>query len=68
MNVSALALVSNVERDGRVLVGYGFSSNGRYSQSGLLRERFIPRLLGTDPKSSWTTAGGTSTRTRSGRS
>jgi L-alanine-DL-glutamate epimerase-like enolase superfamily enzyme len=45
MTVSALALISDIERDGRVLVGYGFSSNGRYAQSGLLRDRFIPRLL-----------------------
>lgn len=45
MTVSALALVSDVERDGRPLVGLGFNSNGRYAQSGLLWERFIPRLL-----------------------
>jgi len=27
------------------VVGFGFNSNGRYAPSGLLRERFIPRLL-----------------------
>ncbi|HWK00537.1 MAG TPA: enolase C-terminal domain-like protein, partial [Xanthobacteraceae bacterium] len=26
------------------VVGFGFNSNGRYSEQGLLRERFIPRL------------------------
>ncbi|MFN3449325.1 MAG: enolase C-terminal domain-like protein [Roseococcus sp.] len=31
--------------DGRSATGYGFNSNGRYAQEGLLRERFIPRLL-----------------------
>lgn len=30
---------------GRSATGYGFNSNGRYAQPGLLRERFIPRLL-----------------------
>jgi hypothetical protein len=49
MNASAVAVVSDVVRDGRSLVGYGFNSNGRYAQSGLLRDRFIPRLLAADP-------------------
>jgi len=49
MTVSALALVTDVIRDGRPVVGYGFNSNGRYAQGGLLRERFIPRLLAADP-------------------
>ena len=38
-------------RDGRRVVGYGFNSNGRYGQGGLIRERFAPRLLEADPKS-----------------
>jgi L-alanine-DL-glutamate epimerase-like enolase superfamily enzyme len=50
MNVSALGLVSDVVRNGRPLVGFGFNSNGRYAQSGLLRERFIPRLLAGSPE------------------
>ena len=32
------------------MVGYGFNSNGRYGQGGLIRERFAPRLLEADPK------------------
>lgn len=44
MTVSVLALVTDVIRDGRLVVGYGFNSNGRYAPSGLLRDRFIPRL------------------------
>ena len=49
MTVSALALVTDVVRDGKPVVGYGFNSNGRYAQGALLRERFIPRLMAADP-------------------
>jgi D(-)-tartrate dehydratase len=49
MTASVVALVSDVRRAGRPLVGYGFNSNGRYAQGGLLRERFIPRLEAADP-------------------
>lgn len=49
MTVSLVAVVSDVVRDGQRLVGFGFNSNGRYAQSGLLKERFIPRLLAADP-------------------
>ena len=45
MNASAVAVVTDVVRDGRRVVGYGFNSNGRYAQPGLLSERFIPRLM-----------------------
>ncbi|MEZ5394202.1 MAG: enolase C-terminal domain-like protein [Bryobacterales bacterium] len=50
MTVSVVAIVSDVERDGKPLVGYGFNSNGRYDQQGLLSRRFIPRLMDADPK------------------
>jgi L-alanine-DL-glutamate epimerase-like enolase superfamily enzyme len=40
-----------VARDGRRVVGYGFNSNGRYGQGGLIRERFAPRVLEADPES-----------------
>ncbi|WP_404830645.1 enolase C-terminal domain-like protein [Sediminicoccus rosea] len=51
--------------DGRKATGYGFNSNGRYAQPGLLAERFIPRLEeagelpahedgGFDPVPAWT--------------
>ncbi|WP_079474899.1 mandelate racemase/muconate lactonizing enzyme family protein [Marinococcus halophilus] len=45
MNVSVVAVKTDVIRNGKPVVGYGFNSNGRYAPSGLLRERFIPRLL-----------------------
>ena len=44
MTVSLLALITDVVRDGKKVVGFGFNSNGRYAPSGLLRDRFIPRL------------------------
>jgi len=49
MTLSLVAVVTDVVRDGRPVVGYGFNSNGRYGQGALLRERIIPRLLAADP-------------------
>ncbi len=51
MTASVVAVVTDVKRDGRPVVGYGFSSNGRYAAGGILRERFIPRILNADPES-----------------
>ncbi|MDP9472129.1 MAG: mandelate racemase/muconate lactonizing enzyme family protein [Chloroflexota bacterium] len=45
MTVSVVAIVTDVVHDGRQVIGYGFNSNGRYAPQGLLRDRFIPRLL-----------------------
>ena len=50
MTVSIVGIQSDVLRDGKPLIGYGFNSNGRYSQSGILRDRFIPRLLNAEPE------------------
>lgn len=50
MTCSVVAVVTDVVRDGRKVVGYGFNSNGRYGQGALMRERFIPRLMDADPK------------------
>jgi L-alanine-DL-glutamate epimerase-like enolase superfamily enzyme len=41
---SVVAVVTDLEVEGKPVVGYGFNSNGRYAQHGLLGERFIPRL------------------------
>ncbi len=51
MTCSVVAVVTDVVRDGRPVVGYGFNSNGRYGQGALIRERFRPRLLEADPAS-----------------
>jgi D(-)-tartrate dehydratase len=50
MTVSVLALVTDVIRQGKPVVGFGFNSNGRYAPSGLLRDRFIPRLKAAEPE------------------
>jgi L-alanine-DL-glutamate epimerase-like enolase superfamily enzyme len=50
MTVSIVAVVTDVVRDGRPLAGYGFHSNGRYAQAGILRTRMIPRLLAAPPE------------------
>lgn len=51
MTTSLVAVVTDVEVDGRRVVGYGFNSNGRYGQGGLIRERFRDRILEADPES-----------------
>src|SRR6202034_450697 len=50
MTLSLVAVVTDVVRDGRRVVGYGFNSNGRYAQGAMIRERFAPRILETSPK------------------
>src|SRR3989454_6269054 len=50
MTTSLVAVVTDVIRDGKRVVGYGFNSNGHYGQGGLIRERFSPRLMEADPK------------------
>src|SRR6202158_6062673 len=50
MTTSLVAVVTDTLRQGNPVHGYGFNSNGRYGQGGLIRERFAPRLLEADPK------------------
>jgi D(-)-tartrate dehydratase len=50
MTCSVVAVVTDVIRDGKRVVGYGFNSNGRYGQGSLIQERFAPRILRADPK------------------
>jgi L-alanine-DL-glutamate epimerase-like enolase superfamily enzyme len=45
LTTSIVAVTTDVMRAGRPVVGYGFSSFGRFAQSGLIHERFAPRLL-----------------------
>lgn len=49
MTTSLVAVVTDVEVGGRRVVGYGFNSNGRYGQGGLIRERFRNRILEAEP-------------------
>ena len=45
MTVSAVAVITDVVRGGKPVVGFGFNANGRYAQSALIRERLAPRIL-----------------------
>jgi L-alanine-DL-glutamate epimerase-like enolase superfamily enzyme len=51
MTTSVVALVTDVRRDGRPVVGYAFNSTGRYACGAQMRARFIPRLLQAGPQS-----------------
>jgi D(-)-tartrate dehydratase len=51
MTGSAIAVHTDISRRGKPLVGLAFDSVGRYGHGGLLRERFIPRLMAADPAS-----------------
>lgn len=51
MTTSVVAVVTDVIRHGKPVVGYGFNSNGRYAATGLLTERFLPRLERAAPAS-----------------
>jgi L-alanine-DL-glutamate epimerase-like enolase superfamily enzyme len=56
LDTTMVALHTGRVVDGQPVVGYGFTSFGRYGQAGLIRERFGPRLLaaGTlDPLEAW---------------
>ncbi|HZD25108.1 MAG TPA: enolase C-terminal domain-like protein, partial [Alphaproteobacteria bacterium] len=58
MTISLVAVESDIMRDGEQLTGYGFNSNGRYAQGGILRERLIPRLREADPRDLLDESGG----------
>ena len=67
MTLSLVAVVTDVVRDGKPVVGYGFNSNGRYGQGQLMRERFMPAHARSRPGiAAGRQRRATSTRTRSG--
>jgi len=51
MTASVVAIHTDVRKNGKSLVGLAFDTIGRYGHGGLLRERFIPRLMAADPAS-----------------
>lgn len=59
MTINLVAVETDVVRDGAPVTGYGFSSNGRYAQTGIIKERFVPRILEADPASYADEANGT---------
>jgi len=48
MTASVIAVHTDAKKDGKPLVGLAFDSVGRYGHGGLLRERFVPRLLAAE--------------------
>jgi D(-)-tartrate dehydratase len=50
MTASALAVHTDVRKNGKPLIGLAFDSIGRYGHGGLLRERFAPRLETAAPQ------------------
>ncbi len=50
-DVSLVAVVSDVVRNGRPVTGIGFNSIGRYAQRGILMDRIRPRVLAAPPDS-----------------
>ncbi|MCS6764765.1 MAG: mandelate racemase/muconate lactonizing enzyme family protein [Candidatus Protistobacter heckmanni] len=51
MMLILVAVITDVVRDDKPVVGYGFNSNVRYGQGKLMRERFIPRVMEAEPTS-----------------
>src|SRR6059058_1590663 len=51
MTTSIVAVITDVIREGKPVVGYAFNSTGRYACGAQMRARFIPRLLKAEPKS-----------------
>jgi L-alanine-DL-glutamate epimerase-like enolase superfamily enzyme len=57
MTTSLVAVVTDVVREGKRVIGYGFNSNGRYGQGGLIRERFAARVMEAEPSTLLTDSG-----------
>jgi L-alanine-DL-glutamate epimerase-like enolase superfamily enzyme len=51
MTTSVVAVITDVVRGGKPVVGYAFNSTGRYACGAQMRARFIPRILKAEPKS-----------------
>lgn len=51
MTTSVVAVVTDVVRAGKPVVGYAFNSTGRYACGSSMRERFIPRVMRAKPES-----------------
>ena len=49
MTTSVVAVITDVIRGGKPICGFAFNSTGRYACGAPMRERFIPRILATDP-------------------
>jgi D(-)-tartrate dehydratase len=50
MTTSVVAVITDVMREGKPVVGFAFNSTGRYACGAQMRARFIPRILGAKPE------------------
>jgi L-alanine-DL-glutamate epimerase-like enolase superfamily enzyme len=50
MTTSVVAVVTDVVRQGKPVVGYAFNSTGRYACGAAMRARFVPRILSAAPE------------------
>lgn len=50
MTTSVVAVVTDVVRHGKPIVGYAFNSTGRYACGAAMRARFVPRILSAAPE------------------
>jgi L-alanine-DL-glutamate epimerase-like enolase superfamily enzyme len=51
MTTSVVAVITDVGRDGKPVVGFAFNSTGRYACGAQMRARFIPRIAAAPPDS-----------------
>jgi len=49
MTTSVVAVITDVVRGGKPVVGYAFNSTGRYACGAAMRARFVPRILSAAP-------------------
>src|SRR5215475_4203297 len=50
MTTSVVAVITDVKRDDKPVVGFAFNSTGRYACGAAMRARFIPRILAAAPE------------------
>ena len=51
MTTSVVAVITDVMRDGKPVIGYAFNSTGRYACGAQMRGRLIPRIMKAAPDS-----------------
>src|SRR5438876_8334923 len=57
MTTSVVAVITDVMRNSKPVVGFAFNSTGRYACGAAMRERFIPRIRNAPPDSLLNNAG-----------
>ncbi|MFZ9181654.1 MAG: enolase C-terminal domain-like protein [Hylemonella sp.] len=57
MTTSVVAVVTDVIRNGRPVIGFAFNSTGRYACGAQMRDRLIPRIMKATPESLLNEAG-----------